>query len=206
MKEQHTSDLRNVVDVISRTRGVVGILLFGSLARGNSDEYSDYDLLVLFEDKASMWRSWDELFRAVGNLKMNLHAIPETIDELKEANPVFLHELFTYGKVLYAKFPLEVFPKPVGLDPFCLVLYEMSGLSYRDKMKVSYALYRKGGGGAIGKVGGVKLSEGCVLIPSDASDEIVGILSAFGAGARKLEIHMSQDRYKKLLSQQDQRT
>jgi hypothetical protein len=126
--------------------------------------------------------------------------IPETLDELKNANPVFLNDLFAHGKVLYAKFPLEVFLKPVKLDPFCLILYEMGGLSYRDKMRVSYFLYRKGGGGAVDRAGGIKLSEGCLLIPSDASDEIVSVLRSFGANARKLETHLSQDHYKELLS------
>ena len=32
-------------------QGVVGIVLFGSQARGDYDEFSDYDLLVLFENK-----------------------------------------------------------------------------------------------------------------------------------------------------------
>jgi len=58
-------DLSEIVDVVSKVQGVVGIFLFGSLARGDFDEYSDYDLLVVFEDKVLMWRSWDELFRVV---------------------------------------------------------------------------------------------------------------------------------------------
>src|SRR3989337_359746 len=52
------------------------------------DGFSDYDLLVLFGDKALMWQNWDELFQATGNLKMNLHVIPEALEELKAVNPV----------------------------------------------------------------------------------------------------------------------
>ena len=192
LKERHTSELSNVVNVVSKIRGVVGLFLFGSLARGDYDEYSDYDLLVIFEDKASMWQNWDELFQAVGNLKMNLHMIPETLEELKAANPVFLEELFKHGKILFAKLPLEVFSKPIKLKPFTLIFYNMGGLSYRDKMKIHYFLYRKGGGGAVAKTGGIKPSEGCILIPSEASNEIIDKLSAFGVDTKKLEIYVSQ--------------
>jgi len=85
---------------LTRFQGVVGVFLFGSFARGDYDEFSDHDLLVIFEDKVSMWQSWDELFQAVGNLRMDLHVIPETLEEFEAANPVFLEELFKYGKVL----------------------------------------------------------------------------------------------------------
>jgi predicted nucleotidyltransferase len=178
---------------VSKIRGVVGIFLFGSLARGDYDEYSDYDLLVLFEDKALMWRSWDELFQVVGSLKLNLHVIPETLEEFKTANPVFLNELFTHGKILFARLPLEVFLRPVKLESFCLIIYDMGGLSYRDKMKVVYFLYRKGGVGSVAKMGGIKLSEGCVLVPSSVGGEIIAMLSSFGVEAKKLEIYVSED-------------
>jgi predicted nucleotidyltransferase len=201
LKEKHTSDLSKIVNAASKIQGVIGILLFGSLARGDYDEYSDYDLLVLFEDKTLMWRSWDELFQAVGDLKLNLHVIPETLEELRTANPVFLNELFKHGKVLFARLPLEVFLQPLKLESFCLISYDMSGLSYRDKMKLIYSLYRKGGVGAVATMGGIKLSDGCVLIPSSSGDEITAMLSSFDVEAKKLEIHVTENPLKAWLSQ-----
>lgn len=196
LKERHMLDLSDIVNVVSKIQGVVGIFLFGSLARGDYDEYSDYDLLVVFEDKALMWRSWDELFQVVGGLKLNLHVIPETLEELKTANSVFLDELFRNGKVLFARLPLEVFLQPLKLESFCLIIYDMGGLSYRDKMKVIYFLYRKGGVGVVAKMGGIKLSEGCVLVPSSVGDEIMAMLSSFGVEAKKLKIYVSEDAFK----------
>lgn len=201
LKERHMLDLSEIVDVVSKVQGVVGIFLFGSLARGDFDEYSDYDLLVVFEDKVLMWRSWDELFRVVGGLKLNLHVVPEALEELKTANSVFLDELFVHGKVLFARLPLEVFLQPLRLESFCLIVYDMGGLSYRDKMKVVYFLYRKGGVGAVARMGGVKLSESCVLVPSSVGDEIIGVLSSFGVEAKKLEIYVSEDFLKRALGQ-----
>lgn len=196
LKAKHILDLKRVVDVTSKFEGVVGVLLFGSIARGDYDEYSDYDLLVIFEDKPSMWRCWDDLFEAVGNLGTNLHVIPETLEEFKNANPVFLEELFKHGKVLFARLPLEVFLKPITLKPFCLIFYDMTGLCYKDKMKVSYFLYRKGNEGAVAKAGGTKLSEGCILVPSNTAKEIIDVLSDFNVKTRKLEIYVSEEHLK----------
>jgi predicted nucleotidyltransferase len=201
LKERHISDLNEILNVASKIQGVIGIILFGSLARGDYDEYSDYDLLVLFENKTSMWQSWDELFQAVGDLKLNLHVIPETLEELKAANSVFLNELFKHGKVLFARSPLEVSLQPVKLESFCLISYDMSGLTYRDKMKVIYSLYRKGGAGVLATIGGTKLSDGCIIIPNNASDEITALLTSFNVETKKLEIYVNENSLKTWQSQ-----
>lgn len=193
LKEEQILILKRVVDVLSKFEGVVGVFLFGSYARGDYDEYSDYDLLVLFEDKSSMWRSWDDLFRAVGDFKMNLHVIPETLEEFKNANPVFVEELIKFGKVLFAKFPMEVFLKPLRLKPYYLIFYDMVGLSYKDKMRVFYFLYRKGGGGLVAKSCGVKLNEGSILVPINMAEEVLKALNDLGVKTRKLEIFLSDD-------------
>lgn len=200
MKEKHISDLNEIANAASKIQGVTGILLFGSLARGDYDEHSDYDLLVLFENKESMWQSWNELFQAVGNFKLNLHMIPETLEELKSANPAFLNELFKHGKVLFARAHLEVSLQPVKLKPFCLISYDMSGLTYRDKMKVTYFLYRKNGVGAVARTKGIKLSDSCILTPTNTADEITSKLSSLNAETKKLEIYASEDSLEAWLS------
>jgi predicted nucleotidyltransferase len=205
LKEKQTSDLNEIVNITSKIQGVTGILLFGSLARGDYDEYSDYDLLVLFENKALMWQSWDELFQAVGNLKLNLHMIPETLEELKSANSTFLNELSKHGKVLFARTPLEVSLQPVKLKSFYLISYNMSGLNYRDKMKVTYFLYRKNGVGTTAETKGIKLSEGCILIPTSTADEITSKLSSFNVKTKKLEIYASENSLKAWLGRKRQK-
>ena len=199
LEKERMLDLSKVVDVLSKIRGVVGVILFGSLARGDYDKYSDYDLLVLFEDKTLLWENWDELFQNVGNLKMNLHVVPETLDELNKTNPVFLEELFNYGKVLFARMPLEVFSKPTRLSPFYLIAYDMSSLDYKSKMKVIYFLYGKGDGGAVAKSGGMKLCEGCILVPNQVGETIITSLNAFGVSTKKLEIYISEGVIKRFM-------
>ena len=193
LKEQQKLDLNKIVSSVSKIQSVVGIVLFGSQARGDYDEFSDYDLLVLFENKPLMWENWDELFQVVGSLNINLHAIPETLEELKNANPVFLDELFRYGKVLFAKMPLEVYLQPLNLKSFSLITYDMRNVNYADKMKASYFLYSKGGAGAVAKAGGTKISDGCIIVPSDMADEIILVLTSLGIQTIKTEIFINPD-------------
>ncbi|MGQ9552453.1 MAG: nucleotidyltransferase domain-containing protein [Candidatus Bathycorpusculaceae bacterium] len=202
LREKHTLDLNNIVNVISEIRGVVGIILFGSIARGEEDEYSDYDLLVLFEDKASMWQKWDNLFQATSNLEVNLHLIPETLEELQTANPVFLHKLQKHGRVLFAKFPFEVFSKPLELKPFCLIVYDMRRLSYRDKMKATYFLYKKNNKGAVAHAGGIKINGSCILVPNNESSRIINALESLSVSVTKLEIYIAEDNLKELLDKE----
>jgi len=193
LKKDLVLNLKRVVEAISKFDGVVAVLLFGSYARGDYDEYSDYDLLVIFEDKTSMWDSWKELFRAVGNFRMNIHVIPETLEELKRANPSFQEELVKFGKVLYAKLPMEVYLKPLKLRPYTIIFYDMAGLNIKDKMRISYLLYKKSGAGLLAETGGVKLNDGCILAPSNTAEKLLKALNNLGAKTRKMEVFLEAD-------------
>jgi len=169
-------------------QGVVGIVLFGSLARGDADEYSDIDLLILFEDRASMKKGWDEVFRATGPMRLNINAIPETLDELANANPIFLRELEKDGKILYSRDPFRTAMRSPATREFSIVSYRLSSLSYPEKMRVLYRLYKGKGGGMVGNSGGMKLGPGLVLVPMDARREVVDLLGSRGAKCRSIDV------------------
>lgn len=175
----------NLVDSLKRIDEIVGIVLFGSVARGDSDKYSDYDLLIVFKDKKSMWKRWDELFRIVGDVKANIHAIPKGLDEFKRSNPVFLEQVHSQGRVLYSKFPFQVSLRPLTTRPYVIVVYNMSRLSYRDKVRLRYRLYD---GGVLSRAGGTKLAESCLMVPEETSEEVVAALKEHGAEVRTTRV------------------
>jgi predicted nucleotidyltransferase len=180
--------LNELVDGMAQIPGLVGVLLFGSVARGEADEYSDYDLLILFKDRASLWNGWDAVFAATGSTNLNIHAIPETLDELRRGNPAFLRELEKHGKVLYSREPFATgFRSPLA-RPFSIVSYDLSPLSYREKMRILYRLYEGGGGGLVARSGRTKLARGCVLVPRDAGQEILSLARSSGAKASKIDV------------------
>lgn len=195
LEKERILDLGRLVDSLSTVRGVVSIILFGSIARGDYDEYSDYDLLVLFESRDAMWASWDSLFEKVGRLSLRTHVIPETLDELKSANPVFLDEIEKHGRVLFARFPFDLPVKAPRLEAYRLITYRMSGLDYRSKMRLLYRLYEKGGKGIVGEGGGFKLGEGCLLIPETFGKETIAAISGSKAPVVSLKVYVDPDEF-----------
>ena len=178
-----------LVDKITPIPGVVAIILFGSAARAQADEYSDIDVLILFRDRSSLWHGWDTVFGETASMKLNVHAIPETVEELRRANSIFLKELEKYGKVLYARSPFEAVIGSPLRRPFSIVSYDLSNLSYREKMRVVYQLYEGGGkGGLVGRSGGMKLAAGCVLVPRDEGLRLVSFLESSKAKILKIDV------------------
>jgi predicted nucleotidyltransferase len=188
LDEKQSSNLAELVERMAPLQGLVGIILFGSVARGDADEYSDYDLLILFRDRASLRKAWDAVFEATGSMKLSIHAVPETLEELGKANPVFLRELEKHGKVIYSRFPFAARLAPTLGREYSLVSYDLATLSYKEKMRILYRLYEAGGQGVVGRRGGAKLSSGCLMIPTGAASEVVGILKSGGARAVRLDV------------------
>jgi hypothetical protein len=69
----------------------------------------------------------------------------------------------------------------------------MRNVNYADKMKASYFLYSKGGAGAVAKTGGTKISDGCIIVPSELADEIIRVLTSLGVQTIKTEIFINPD-------------
>lgn len=184
LKEKLEYDLNNLVKCISSIDDVIAIILFGSIAKGEYDGYSDYDLLVILKDKESLWKRWNELFKKVGELNLLIHCIPKSLDEFLNSEPIFLTEILKNGKLLYSKYPFQAYMKPINLKHMKLIIYNLSKLNQKDKMKIIYKLHGKGNSknrGIINKVNGIKLNDGCILIPEENSKDIIDILKKYGA-------------------------
>lgn len=109
MSSEFEQELRRLVDAIKQVRGVTYIALYGSYARGDYEEGSDVDLLILFEDKESMKMGRDEIFRRAGESKMFLQLTIFTLQEFfNECNPVFVRSVMNEGRMLLQREPEEM--------------------------------------------------------------------------------------------------
>ncbi|MBO3754457.1 MAG: nucleotidyltransferase domain-containing protein [Candidatus Brockarchaeota archaeon] len=196
-REKLESDLSSLTEVVSSIKEVIAIILFGSVARGNFDEYSDLDLLVVFSDKESMWRRWDELFQKVGGLNLLVHLIPKSLNEFAGSEPTFLNEVLGHGVLLYSKYPFQSFLAPPNFKRMVLIAYSMSRLGQSDKMRLIYRLYgRRRSKGLVEKLGGVRITDGCVLLPEENSNVILSILREHGVETRSFNIYVSKEALK----------
>ena len=81
------------------------ILLFGSLAKGNADEYSDIDILVIKKtDKPFVKRLREVALLCKLDEPIDILVYtPEEIEEMKKAGNFFIESVFSEGRVLYER-------------------------------------------------------------------------------------------------------
>lgn len=148
-------------------KGVVAVILFGSYARGDYDEGSDVDLLIVFKDRKSLETSFSEVTEQIGKRSFLVMAIRMTIVELK-SSPL-LRSVLLDGRVLSAHRSFD--PQKVAeFVPYALVTYDLRSLERGDKVKFAHELFgRRSGkylyGGMLKKIGGYRLGGNCIMIP-----------------------------------------
>jgi predicted nucleotidyltransferase len=83
------------------------IILFGSYARGDSDQDSDLDLLVIKDSQQKNREIRREIDSLLTGRRFGIDVIvrsPEEVEEnLKDGNPFYLNHIFKEGKVLYER-------------------------------------------------------------------------------------------------------
>jgi uroporphyrinogen-III synthase len=74
-----------------------------------------------------------------------------------------------------------------------LAAYSMRRLGQKDKMRLVYRLYgRKGSNGLVKRLRGLKIAEGCILIPEDASDALLKALTEYGVEVKTFNVYVQQ--------------
>jgi len=179
--KQLESRLSRVVDAVKTVEGVVGIILFGSFARGEADEGSDIDLLVLFEDEDVMRRNeWEITRRMPADVfAQSICVCPSTFEE---TNPMFLQSVLEEGVILYMRHPLVLTSRLANTSPQLVVTYSLKGLSQKEKQKVDYRMFGRTVGerhyeGIVRERGGKRLGRGCFLIPKENAQKILDFLN-----------------------------
>jgi len=172
------SNLSRIMSAVIEVEGVVAAILFGSRAKGNYDEYSDYDLLVVFEDDEIMWKNRRKLYENVGKLGLFTQVLTRSIEELwNKTEPTFLQSILEHGIILYLRYPLRVPAFFHNLKPMAIVTYDLKGMAQNEKVKIIYRLFGKQTiKGMVQQNGGRKLGDGCFIIPAEKIEEILQIL------------------------------
>jgi len=194
LRSEAKSNLNNLIKAIADIKGVVAVILFGSRARGDYDEYSDYDLLVIFEDEEIMWRNRRKLFENVGKLGLFTQVLIRSIKEFAKTEPTFRQNVIEQGKILYLRYPFQAPAFCENLRPMAIVSYSMKGLPQTEKMKVIYQLFGKKAKeqsvcGIVEENNGIKLGDGCFMIPTEHLKAITQIMNAYGIKFRILKTY-----------------
>jgi predicted nucleotidyltransferase len=165
----------HVVNEIKKIRGTVGIVLFGSFSRGDYDEGSDVDLLVVFKCKEDLDRGLSEMYKATAKTDIFFQVIGLTIDELK--NSPLLETILREGKIYYAKSVVKKLLTPT-YKPYALVTYTTANLNAKERVVFTQKLEGRRRGkyrynGLIHKIGGYKVGRGVVMVPLESLKTLI---------------------------------
>jgi len=162
--------LNKIGDTLSEIKEIKVIILYGSLARGESTPRSDIDLFMISSKDIK-----DKIEEKVIELENQIHrSIQPTIrteKQLKTMDSGLLQNIFQEGKILFLR---EYFDFPVSFlleqKPFVIYKFDISNLKQNQKAEFNRELYgykdkKYAYEGLIHKAGGNKLSSGCIIVP-----------------------------------------
>lgn len=167
MQSQVFEKIEHVVAKIGQIDGVVGVALFGSYARGDYDEGSDVDLLVVFRDKNAMTKGSKELYNATSESDLFFQAVSLTVGEFK-GSPL-LESAKREGKIYVAKDDVQKLLAEAH-RAYALITFSTAGLNPKGKVVFAQELEGRGKGkyryeGWIHRLGGYKVGRGVMMIP-----------------------------------------
>lgn len=92
-----------ISDILEKMANVSSIVLFGSVAKGEDDENSDIDIVVIGKEKDL---SLSEIRKKL-NKEINLHAfLWSEWNKQADTNKAFYFDVITYGIPLYGELPV----------------------------------------------------------------------------------------------------
>jgi len=161
--------IEHVADKVKTVEGVVGLVLFGSYSRGDYDEGSDVDLLVVFSDRNALEEGREEVYLATSQSDLFFQVVCLTVDELK-GSPL-LESALREGKIYYASEDVKKLLTPIH-RPYALITYSTSNLNARERVVFTQKLEGRGKGryryeGLVGELGGFKVGRGVMMIPME---------------------------------------
>jgi len=180
---------------IKETKGVVQIILFGSVARGEDKANSDIDIAIVHEGRDKF-----ELMKEINRLKdEKIQATFLDIRELPNETEL-TGALSGEGILLYGQ-PIKIKTGKTELKAKILISYSLSKLAQTTKVKVNRALYGsvsksefKGKKyitatkGMINEPGIEKINKGTLLVDRSKSVKIVNMLKRFGVDFREIPV------------------
>ena len=96
--------VRETIDAIVREFRPEMIIVFGSVAKGTADEYSDLDLLVVMDTNLGNYARASEIYRVVYRIPIPKDIIvltPEEFESEKDNPLSFVSEIVRTGKIFY---------------------------------------------------------------------------------------------------------
>ncbi len=174
---QVPKEIKELVSKIGKIKGVLAVIMFGSYARGEFDEGSDVDLLVLFLDGETLKLGRKEVWKLASKSEAFVQVISMTIEEIK-SSPL-LTSVLRDGITLFRKGDFDL-GKLIGFSPIALISYDLKGLDPVEKVKILHRLYGRKGKrryvGIVEKLRGFRVGRGSFIVPYNKTTDVTRFL------------------------------
>ncbi|MBN1621451.1 MAG: nucleotidyltransferase domain-containing protein [Endomicrobiales bacterium] len=170
--------LKRLINKLYKYEYLVGIILFGSFARGDASKKSDVDVFILLSEKKYKDRIENELLEIKS--KRVFQPVVRAIDELEKSDPTFFQNMLREGKVVYWKNMVDVdISEFMRLKPFIMYTFRLDSMKQNTKARFNYELYGKSKNGLLKELNGEFVASSCVLVPSKEKTKIESLFNRY---------------------------
>lgn len=99
-------DIKQVAERLGQTIDAESVILFGSHARGDANEHSDVDLLIVAESNLPRFKRSRQLYESLNPYPFGIDLVVYTPDEIEKArqSPLsFVATALREGKTIYVR-------------------------------------------------------------------------------------------------------
>lgn len=188
--------LKTITRELSKLKEVLVVILYGSYARGDYGAKSDVGLFIfiIVDNTTDISKIEDVIIQLENQISKSIQPTIRKRKELKKMDFGLLQNIFQEGKILYLKEPLDI--ESVLLleqKPFVLFTFELKNLSQKEKAKFNRRIYPHAiqgykYPGLLQKIGGEKLSPGCLFVPYKEKEKMGKIFKDFKIEFREIKI------------------
>jgi len=162
------------------------VLVYGSYARGDFGASSDIDLFILLSRSAATEKVHKAIIALEEKIGRRIQPTIRTSRELTGTDSGLLQNVLREGRLLFLREFQEV-PAAALLkqQPYRLYSFRLSSLSQKQKAKFNRQFYARTAKnyryqGILQKLGGEKLTSGCVMIPFARKAELEAFFGKSG--------------------------
>lgn len=183
------------VKKINKIKGILQIVLFGSVSRGEDTTHSDIDIAAVFDnvDKFELSKEINKYKHE--KIQLTLIALKDLAKETELTGALSGEGLLLYGK------PICIDVNKIKLKPRVLISYSLHNLPQTEKVKLNRALHgsisrSESSGkkyitetkGLVNEAGVDKINKGIILADRNKSAKIVNVLKRFKAEVKEIVV------------------
>jgi len=188
--------LKKTVKELSTIDDIKLIILYGSFARGDYGPKSDLDLFILTTKQETMNSIQDKIIDIEEKIGKSIQPTVRTGKELKKTDIGLLENILQEGKLLYLREPCEIPAAQITKQkPYLIYTFSLNTLDQKTKAKFNRDLYARAKEkyiyqGLLQKIGGEKLSPGCIITPFNRKNIIEKFFSKYKIRYEAREVWM----------------